>query len=408
MIADDVVAEVGEILRGRRVLLCVGGGIAAYKACELVRLLGRAGAEVDVALTDAAQRFVSPLTFGALAQRPVATTLLDADEDQQIGHIGLADRAELAIVAPATANLCARLRMGMADDVVTAALLATSAPVLLAPSMNVHMWQHPSTRENLEVLRSRGYLQVGPGSGDMACGHVGDGRLAEPWEIVRAAAQTLGKQDLAGKRVLVTAGPTREHFDPVRFLSNPSSGRMGYALAAAARQRGAEVVLVSGPVSLDAPTGVERVSVVSAAEMTDAVLSRADSVDVVLMAAAVSDYRPVVRHEQKQKKKDEPERLEFERTTDILATLGARYANATKRPLLVGFAAETERVVEYARGKLQSKGADAIVANDVGEGGAFGNPENEVVVVRRDETVEIARAPKAVVAHRILDVLLGD
>lgn len=405
MSVDEFIAEVSVALQGRRVLLCVGGGIAAYKACEVVRLLSRAGAEVDVALSDAAQRFVTPLTFGALAQRPVATTLLDPDEDQQIGHIGLADRAELVIVAPATANLCARLRMGFADDVVTAAILATSAPVLLAPSMNVHMWEHPATRENLEVLRSRGVLQVGPGSGDMACGHVGDGRLAEPREIVRAAASILSRRDLAGKRVLVTAGPTREHLDPVRYLSNPSTGRMGYALAAAARQRGAEVVLVSGPVSIEPPSDVEFVSVVSAAEMADAVLSRAENSDLVLMAAAVSDYRPAVRHEHKQKKADEPESLLFERTTDILATLGARFANAKKRPRLVGFAAETEKVVEHARGKLVNKKVDAIVANFVGEGGAFGNPENEVVVVRSDSTVEIPRSSKAVIAHRILDAI---
>lgn len=401
--AEDAVARARPVLEGRAVLLCVGGGIAAYKTCDLARLLVRAGARVDVAMTPAAARFVSPLTFGALVQRPVATDLLDADEDQQIGHIGLADRAELAIVAPATANLCARLRMGQADDVVTATLLASRAPVLLAPSMNVHMWNHPATKENLEVLRARGLLQVGPGSGEMACGHVGDGRLAEPWEILEAAAGALGTRDLSGRRVLVTAGPTREFLDPVRFVSNPSTGKMGYAIAAAARRRGAEVVLVSGPVSLPAPPGVEVVSITSAGELAGATLDRAADSDVIFMTAAVSDYRPEVVHPQKVKKAEGAETLTFVRTMDVLAELGRRFAASTSRPLLVGFAAETERVVEHAREKLRGKRADLIVANDVSPGGAFGNEENEVVIVSAEGEERVARASKAVVADRLLD-----
>lgn len=403
---DQVVAEVEPVLRGRRVLLGVGGGIAAYKACEVARLLVRAGAVVDVAMTPAAQRFVSRLTLQALTQRPVATDLLDAGEEQQIGHIGLADRAELAVVAPTTADLSARLRMGLADDILAAALLATRAPVLLAPSMNVQMWQHAATRENWEVLRQRGYHQVGPGSGEMACGHVGDGRLAEPWDIVRAAARVLGPRDLAGRRVLVTAGPTREHLDPVRFVSNPSSGRMGYALAAAALARGAEVTLVSGPVSLAPPPGATFVSVTTAAQLAEATRAQVEGQDLVIMAAAVSDYRAASVAPHKLKKAPGPETFTFVRTEDVLAWLGERFAGRADRPLLVGFAAETEKVLEHAREKLDRKRVDAMVANDVGEGGAFGAEDNEVFLVTREGTTTLPRASKDRIAWQLLDALV--
>jgi len=336
----------------------------------------------------------------------VATTLLDASEEQQIGHIGLADRAELAIVAPATANLIARLRMGQADDIVTTALLATRVPVLLAPSMNVHMWNNAATRENVDVLQRRGFLQVGPGSGEMACGHVGDGRLAEPWDILRAAARSLASRDLEGKHVLVTAGPTREYLDPVRFLSNPSTGKMGYAIANAAKARGARVTLVSGPVSIAAPQGVELVSVTSAADMASAVDKVIGSVNIAVMTAAVSDYRPTTVHPQKVKKGQGPEAVEFTRTQDILATLGARFAGKSPRPLLIGFAAETEKLVEHAREKLVRKGADMIVANDVGQGGAFGSAENEVILVTKEGEQRLARASKDAIAHSLWDRVL--
>lgn len=401
--SDLVVEETSPALGGRRVLLCVGGGIAAYKSCEVARLLVRAGAVVDVAMTEAAQRFVSALTFQALVQRPVATTLLDASEEQQIGHIGLADRTELAIIAPLTADLAMKLRMGAADNIVTTALLATRAPVLLAPSMNVQMWNHPATRDNFDVLRQRGCHQIGPGSGEMACGHVGDGRLAEPWDIVRAAARILAKQDLAGKRILVTAGPTREPLDPVRFISNPSSGKMGYALANALQTRGAQVTLVSGPCELPTPLGVTFVPVQTADEMHRAVDSYAIDVDAVCMAAAVSDWRPAVRHSQKVKKAGVSEDISFVRTTDILAGLGERFDGAQKRPLLVGFAAETQNIVEYARTKLAQKKVDFVVANDVGEGGAFGNDTNEVILVSADGETRVPRANKAKVAWAIAD-----
>lgn len=401
--ADDVVLETTPTLQGRTVLLCVGGGIAAYKAAEVVRLLVRAGARVDVALTAAAQRFVSALTFQALSQRPVATNLLDASEEQQIGHIGLADRAELALVAPATADLCARLRAGIADDIVTATLLATGAPVLIAPSMNVHMWNHPATRDNIAALQQRGLHQVGPGSGEMACGHVGDGRLAEPWDIVRAAARLLAPRDLAGKRILVTAGPTREALDPVRFISNPSSGKMGYAIAAAAALRGAEVTLISGPVAITAPMGARLISVTAAEEMARAVELEAGQANAVIMTAAVSDYRPVSVSPQKVKKSEGPEVLTFVRTPDILAGLGARFAAANPRPVIVGFAAETEHVVENAREKLVRKHCDFVVANYVGQGGAFGAADTEVTIVSSEGARPLGRASKESVAGQILD-----
>lgn len=405
--SDLVVEETSPALNGRRVLLCVGGGIAAYKSCEVARLLVRAGAVVDVAMTEAAQRFVTPLTFQALVQRHVATTLLDASEEQQIGHIGLADRAELAIVAPLTADLAMKLRMGAADDIVTTALLATRAPLLLAPSMNVQMWNHPATRDNFDVLRRRGAHQVGPGSGEMACGHLGDGRLAEPWDIVRAAARVLAPQDLAGKRVVVTAGPTREPLDPVRFISNPSSGKMGYALATALQTRGAQVTLISGPCALKTPMGVEFIQVQTAEEMHRAVDAHVSKADAVCMAAAVSDWRPAVRHSQKVKKTGESEELSFVRTTDILAGLGERFDGVAKRPLLVGFAAETQRIVEYARQKLVQKKVDFVVANDVGPGGAFGNETNEVVFVSADGEKQVPRANKAKVAWAIADEIVA-
>lgn len=404
--ADLVVEEISPAVHGRHVLLCVGGGIAAYKACELARLFVRAGATVDVAMTDAAQRFVTPLTFQALVQRPVATSLLDPSEEQQIGHIGLADRAELCVVAPLTADLASRLRAGAADDVVTTAILALRAPLLLAPSMNVHMWNHPATRENFSVLRERGAHQVGPGSGEMACGHTGDGRLAEPWDIARAAASLLAPQDFAGKRVLVSAGPTREPLDPVRFISNPSSGKMGYALARALALRGAEVTLVSGPSALERPTGLDFVAVETAEQMRQAVDERAETMDAICMAAAVSDWRPQTRHAQKVKKTEGDEHIAFERTADILHGLGVRFDGMKTRPLLVGFAAETQDVVEYARQKLVRKKVDLVVANDVGPGGAFGNETNEVFLVSRDGDRVIERASKARVAWSIADEIL--
>ncbi len=395
-----------EALRGRRVLLCVGGGIAAYKSCEVARLCGQAGAEVRVALTPAAQRFVTPLTFQALTGTPPSTDLFDAQQEVAAGHIALADWAELAVVAPATADLLARLRAGAADEVVTATLLAIDpSRWLLAPAMNERMWASPATAENVRVLQQRGARLVGPAVGEMAeRSHTGPGRMSEPAEIAAAAAGALLPRDLAGVPVLVTAGPTREALDPVRFLSNPSSGRMGFALAEAARDRGAEVTLIAGPTEVPPPSGVRCVRIVSAQELQQAVDRSLDGARAVVMAAAVSDQRPKQAAPHKVKKKDGEETLRLVRTPDILAGLGARYAGQARPPVLVGFAAETEQVEEHAREKLQRKNLDLIVANDVSaQGAGFASETNRVLVLDRDGGRAELSGSKLAVAHAIWD-----
>ncbi|HQR29979.1 MAG TPA: bifunctional phosphopantothenoylcysteine decarboxylase/phosphopantothenate--cysteine ligase CoaBC [Anaeromyxobacteraceae bacterium] len=389
--------------RDRTVILGVGGGIAAYKACELVRQLVKGGADVRVAMTRNATRFVGELTFQALSGHPVLVDLLDPASDASYGHLELARRADLLVVAPATADLLARLRAGMGDDAVTTTALACTCPVLLAPAMNTRMWEGPAVQENLAALRARGWHQVGPESGELADGDVGEGRLADPVEIARAAARLLGPRDLAGRRVLVTAGPTREPIDPVRFVSNPSTGRMGFEVARAAARRGAEVLLVSGPTHLRDPDGVRVLRVVTAAEMADATLGAVSEQDVLVAAAAVSDYRPARPSPSKKKKSDGNESLELERTPDILATLGERLAGAPRSPVLVGFAAETEDLVENAREKLRRKRCDLVVANAVGTPGAgFGGDRNRVAIVDADRVEEL-EGTKAAVADSILD-----
>lgn len=385
-------------LHGRRVLLCVGGGIAAYKACELARLLVKAGAQVRCAMTASAQRFVSALTFQALTGQEVATDLFSAEQELAAGHIALADWAQLAVIAPATANLIARLRMGQADDAACAALLAIEpARWLLAPAMNEKMWASPAVQENLAVLRERGARVVGPGVGEMAeRSHVGPGRLAEPAEIL-AALDVPG--DLEGAEVLVTAGPTREWLDPVRFLSNPSSGRMGYAVAVAARDRGARVTLVSGPVELPKPHGMRVVPVTTAEEMAAAVEEHVASARVLVMAAAVADQKPARQAAQKVKKQPGSEQVELVRTQDILASIGAR----TTKPLLVGFAAESENVEANAREKLLRKQLDFIVANDIQDG--FGKDTNRVVLLGKDGSRAELSGEKLAVAHAIWDAV---
>jgi phosphopantothenoylcysteine decarboxylase/phosphopantothenate--cysteine ligase len=386
-------------LTGKRILLCVGGGIAAYKACEVARLLVKGGAQVRCALTPAAQRFVTALTFQALTGSAVATDLFSAEQELAAGHIALADWAELAVVAPATANLMARLRMGQADDVAAATLLAIAPRRwLVAPAMNEKMWASRAVQDNVRVLRERGARLVGPAVGEMAeRSHVGPGRLSEPPEIVAAAAELLAPPDLEGVRVLVTAGPTREALDPVRFLSNPSSGRMGFALAEAARDRGAKVTLIAGPTELPDVAGVNVVRVVSADEMAGAVDQHLDGARVVVMAAAVADQRPAERSGQKVKKKDGDEMVRLVRTPDILAGLAAR----ADKPLLVGFAAETENVEPNAREKLLRKNLDLIVANEVGE--SFGKGTNRVVVLDKDGGRAELSGTKLAVAHAIWD-----
>ncbi len=396
----------------KRVLLCVGGGISAYKACEVARLLVKQGAQVRCALTAAAQRFVAPLTFQALSGRPVATDLWDTSQDLAAGHIALADWAELVVVAPATADLLARLRAGLADDVVTATLIAIEpSRWLLAPAMNEKMWASPAVAENVQVLRSRGARFLGPAVGEMAeRSHAGPGRMVEAAEIAAAvatwpapavaetspaaqfstspaaqpapaphdAAPGPRPRDLEDVLVLVTAGPTREALDPVRFLSNPSTGRMGFAVAAAARDRGARVTLIAGPTELAPPAGIQIVRIVSAEDLAQAVDAHVSAARVLVMTAAVADQRPKVRAAQKAKKQDGEETLTLVRTQDILASVSARAV----RPLLVGFAAETENVEANAREKLMRKRLDFIVANDVSAAGAgFASETNRVLVL---------------------------
>jgi phosphopantothenoylcysteine decarboxylase/phosphopantothenate--cysteine ligase len=389
--------------RDRTVIVAVGGGIAAYKACEVVRLLVKGGAGVRVVMTPNATRFVGPLTFQALSGHPVLVDLLDPASEASYGHLELARRADLFLVAPATADLLARFRAGMGDDAVTTTALACTCPVLLAPAMNTRMWEGPAVQENLAALRARGWNVVGPGSGELADGDVGEGRLADPPEIALAAARLLGTRDLAGRRVLVTAGPTREPLDPVRYLSNPSTGKMGYEVARAAARRGADVVLVSGPTTLRDPDGVRVVRVSTAEEMAAAVLGAADAQDMLVAAAAVSDYRPRTPSASKKKKADGPEVVELERTPDILATLGERLAGSPRAPVLVGFAAETEDLVPNAREKLRRKRCDLVVANAVGAPGAgFAGDRNQVSIVGPTEVDEI-EGTKGAVADAILD-----
>lgn len=397
-------------LKGRRVVVGVGGGIAAYKACELVRELGRAGAEVRVAMTESARQFVTPLTFQALSGHPVLTDYFDPAQEGNFGHLDLARWAEAYVVAPATADLLARLRAGMANDAVTTSLLAFRGPVVLAPAMNVAMWDNPLTQENVAALLTHSrFSQVGPGAGLLACGDVGEGRLADVPRIVQAVAARFGAGPLAGKKVLLTAGPTREFLDPVRFISNPSTGKMGMALAHAARSLGAEVTVVLGPVGAVERGGLTVVDVVSADDMAREVLSRVESVDAFIATAAVSDWRPETRAPQKVKKgtTNTPESLRLVRTPDVLAEASRRVAGGAKRPMLVGFAAETERVLEHAREKLERKGLDAIVANDVTAPGAgFGTDTNHVTLLTRAGVQQELRGSKHEVARAILELLL--
>ncbi len=398
----------------RRVVVGVGGGIAAYKVAYLVRLLIGAGAEVQVVMSRAATEFVGQTTFAALSQRPVFDDLWSLGQEADIGHISVADTAELVIVAPATANLIARVSAGRASDALSAVLLATQAPVLLAPSMNVNMWTHPSTRINLERLISRQQKvsTVGPGAGFLACQWDGVGRLAEPSEIFEAAARLLTQSDLAGRHVVVTAGPTQEALDPVRFLSNRSSGKMGYALAQAAARRGANVHLISGPVALAPPVGVRVESVISAREMHESTIaaSKKTDVDVIVMVAAVGDYRPAVACVDKLKKDAWGEKpiIELTANVDILADLAKRRQQSNSQaPLLVGFAAETRNVVANAEAKLARKGVDMIVANDVGAADSgFAVETNRVVLVESGRQTPLALTSKDEIAHQIWDQIM--
>jgi phosphopantothenoylcysteine decarboxylase/phosphopantothenate--cysteine ligase len=388
-----------------RIALGVSGGIAAYKAAEIVRLLQDRGIRVQVVMTRAAQEFVRPLTFAALSGEKVITDMFGSDESQAnvesaIEHIAIAQAADALLVAPATADVLAKFAQGIANDFLSTLYLATTAPVVVAPAMNVNMWNHAATQANLEILRKRGVRIVEPGKGYLACGMTGSGRLAENDAIVAALMEALGAaQDLAGETVLVTAGPTREKIDPTRYLTNRSSGRMGYAIAEAALRRGARVLLVSGPTAIAAPEATEVTRVQTAEEMLAAVLKLLPQSTVVIKAAAVADFRPKAVAEQKIKRKGEMT-LELEPTADILAEVARRKTFQ----VVVGFAAETENVLENARKKLASKSLDAIVVNDVSrEGIGFDSDRNAVTIISHNEVVEVPETSKWEVAHRVLD-----
>ena len=388
------------------VALGVGGGIAAYKACEIVRALDRADVGVQVLLTRNATQFITPLTLQTLSRRKVLVEPFDLEDEQTIRHIELTRRIAAFVVAPATANLLAKFSRGIADDLVSTFYVSVTAPVLVAPAMNTRMLLHPATQENLARLRARGVLVVDSESGWLAEGEVGWGRMAEPSRIVEATlALARRSRQLDGQSVVVTAGPTRERIDPVRFLSNRSSGKMGYALAAAAARRGARVILISGPVNLAPPFGVECVLVETAAEMRETVLRSRKGAAAVFMAAAVSDYVPQAVPS-KIKRSGAPLELTLDEGSDILAELG----RTREEPLLVGFAAETDDLIENARSKLQRKNVDFIVANDVSrEDIGLDSDHNQVTILGRDGGVfEVPRAPKAEVAEAILDRVLGE
>jgi phosphopantothenoylcysteine decarboxylase / phosphopantothenate---cysteine ligase len=390
-----------------RITLAVTGGVAAYKAAELVRRLQQDSCTVQVVMTRAAREFVTPLTFAALSGQKVITDLFaessgEANLESAIEHIAVAQRTDLLLVAPATADILAKFARGIADDFLTTLYLATTAPVVVAPAMNVNMWNHAATQENVEMLRARGVTIVDPDEGYLACGMTGAGRLAGQDQIVAAVREVLRlKRDLEGQTVLVTAGPTCEDIDPVRYLTNRSSGKMGYAVAEAAALRGARVILVSGPTGLEAPAGVERIDVRSAAEMQRAVSEKFAESQIAIFAAAVADYRPVQTQDRKIKRNKEPFTLALEPTSDILAGVARNKGDR----LIVGFAAETDRVAENARKKLTTKNADLIVANDVTvEGAGFDHETNVVTLFARDgRDLPLPRMSKSEVAQRILD-----
>jgi phosphopantothenoylcysteine decarboxylase/phosphopantothenate--cysteine ligase len=393
------------MLKGKEIILGVTGGIAAYKAVELLRLLTKAGAGVHVIMTGAATEFVTPLTFQTLSMNPVSTSLFNLISEREIGHISLADRADLFIIAPATANVIGKLASGIADDMLTTTVMATKAPVLIAPAMNVNMYQNPLYRENEAKLKGHGFLFVEPASGMLACGWEGEGKLQEPQVIFEEALAALSKKDLAGENILVTAGPTREELDPVRYISNHSSGKMGYAIAGAARRRGARVMLVTGPTCLAEPYGVETVQVTTALDMRLAIMDRLEESTMVIKAAAVADYRPARRAALKIKKSAGSHTLELEKNPDILGELG----EIKGKRLLVGFAAETDDLVGNAGKKLAEKNLDMVVANDISlEGAGFNVDTNIVKLLFRDGTVEdLPLMGKQALADIILDRVMG-
>lgn len=393
-------------LSGRIIVLGATGGIAVYKACDVVRRLTKLGADVRVILTESAQKFVPPLTFQTLSGNPVASGMFDQPQQWDMKHISWAKAADLFIIAPATANCIAKCACGIADDMLTSTILATQAPLLFAPAMNRNMWSHPATQQNLQTLLSRGAQTVGPGTGMLANGDMGVGRMAEPEEIVEHALRLLSStQDMQGLRVLVTAGPTREAIDPVRYLSNHSSGKMGYAIANAAKSRGAQVTLVTGPVSIPVPGGVTAVNIVSTQDLHDAMMAQAAQHDVIIQAAAPADFTMDAADQKIKKEKDAPLSLALRQTVDVAAAVGR-----IKKPrqTLVAFAAETENLLGNARRKLSTKHADLVVANDVSkEGAGFSVDTNIVTLVTANEAKDLPLLSKDAVANEILNAVLS-
>jgi phosphopantothenoylcysteine decarboxylase/phosphopantothenate--cysteine ligase len=393
-------------LTNKRVLLGVTGSIAAYKAAELIRRLREAGAEVRVVMTDGAKAFVTPLTFQALSGSPVHENLLDKEAEAAMGHIELARWADVILIAPASANSLAGLAQGRADELLNAVCLAADVPLAIAPAMNKHMWADPATQENVRLLAQRGMLFIGPDSGEQACGDIGEGRMVDSDVIISRLAELFSVGSLSGLTVLVTAGPTREALDPVRYLSNHSSGKMGYAIAEAAIEAGAKVILVSGPVSLETPDRVTRINIESAAEMEAAVKEQIADVDIFVATAAVADYRPVTVQQDKIKKKDERLTLELEKNTDILATVKADYA----KTFCVGFAAETQDLENYARAKLKQKNIEMIAANLVGSAavktaGTFNSDMNELNVYWQGGDLKLELGSKTKLARQLIALI---
>lgn len=395
-------------MQNKNVLLAVSGGIAAYKACALTSKLTQQGANVKVMMTKSAVEFVSPLTFQALSRNPVFTDTFDEKDAKKIAHIDLADWADILIIAPATANIIGKIANGIADDMITTTILATKANVYIAPAMNVNMYEHPAVMKNMQTLSDIGYFFIEPGAGYLACGWIGKGRLEEPSTIIEVInAHQSRSRLLSGKKVLISAGPTRESIDPVRFFTNRSSGKMGYKLAEAALEMGAEVTLVSGPVNLVVPSSsINRIDVVTAEEMYQAMTKEFPSHDIVIKAAAVADYRPIHTYDEKMKKQDGILQIEMERTKDILKTLG----EMKTKQFLVGFAAETQNLKKYGLDKLKRKNLDAIVVNNVGQEGAGFEGDTNIATYfnKKLQEYEIPKATKKEVAKEILTLILRD
>lgn len=397
-----------DMLKDRKILVCVSGGIAVYKAVALVSKLAQAGANVKVIMTASAKEFVTPLSFQVMSRNDVFFDTFDEKDSKVIAHIDLADWADLILVAPATANVIGKVANGLADDMVTTTILASTADVWFAPAMNVDMYANQAVMRNIDRLAQDGYRFIEPSEGFLACGYVGKGRLEEPEVIVETIRQhfTPKKLPLQGKKVVVTAGPTIERIDPVRYVSNFSSGKMGYSMAEAARDLGAETVLISGPVALNKPTGIQVIDIESAEEMYEAVRSQFDDADMVIKSAAVADYKPASIHDQKMKKSDDDAVIEMTRTTDILKTIGA----LKQQQILVGFAAETEDVLAYGQKKLQKKNLDYIIVNDVTDpGGGFGSDTNVVTLLSKNGTAQsFEQMAKPQLAKQLLELIITE